>query len=220
MCPLLPIRKPVLCYVTDRKSLTGDAARAKELLLKKIEAVAAAGVDWIQLREKDLCARELAELTVLARERIGPKCKMFVSDRLDVALAKGADGAHLGEQGLPVAEAKRLLNEQAEGRVLLLGVSVHSLASAREAEGHGADYLIFGPIFPTPSKASFGAPQGLEKLREICAGAKIPVIAIGGITVEHFRGCLRAGASGIAAIRLFQDTRDLPALVSQWRNLS
>ena len=198
--------------------MSGNPAEAKELLLDKIEQAARAGVDCIQLREKDLSGRELSELASELLRRIGGRCLLLVNGRLDVALASGADGIHLGECSLPLAEAKRLIGERRTGANFVAGVSVHSLEAARQAERDGTDYMIFGPVFATPSKAGFGAPQGLAKLREVSGAVKIPVIAIGGITVENFRECLQAGAAGIAAIRLFQDSEDLPALVSQLRS--
>ncbi|MBI3485067.1 MAG: thiamine phosphate synthase, partial [Acidobacteria bacterium] len=97
------------------------------------------------------------------------------------------------------------------------GASCHSLAEAQAAERDGAHYLIFGPVFSTPSKSQFGAPQGIARLEEACRAVRIPVLAIGGITLDNAHECLRAGAAGIAAIRLFQDASDLPALVSSLR---
>jgi len=217
VCPLLPIRKPVLCYVSDRRSLASDAAAAKAILLDKIEQAAKAGVDWIQLREKDLSGRELAELAESVKQRLGGSSKLLINNRLDVALVTGAAGVHLGEHGLPVGEARRFLAERCPGREFLVGASTHSLKAAQEAEASGADYVIFGPVFATPSKADFGAPQGPAKLQEVCERVKIPVIAIGGITLENAGDALQAGASGLAAIRLFQDTADLHALVTQLR---
>jgi len=217
VCPLLPTRKPLLCYVTDRHGLSDDPAEAKRLLLDKIEQAAHAGVDFVQLREKDLSGRELAELTAQARRRISVACVLLVNDRLDVALANGAGGVHLGEHSLPVAEARRLASQECAQERFTVGASVHSLEAAREAVAQGANYLIFGPIFVTPSKMSFGEPQGLARLRAVCEGVRIPVIAIGGIAVDNFRDCLQAGASGIAAIRMFQDAVDLPERVSRLR---
>ena len=220
MCPLLPIRKPVLCYVTDRQSLAGPAAAARKLLLEKIENAAKAGVDWIQLREKDLSGHELADLARTALGSMSGASALLINDRLDVACVSGSSGVHLGENGVPVSEARRFAEERCKGRKFRVGISVHSMHAACEAERDGADYAIFGPIFATPSKASFGAPQGLVKLREVCQRLKIPVIAIGGITLENADECLAAGAEGIAAIRLFQDAADLKRVVEQLRNAS
>jgi thiamine-phosphate pyrophosphorylase len=117
-------------------------------------------------------------------------------------------------------EAKRLASARAEARDFLIGVSCHSLEAAKSAAGEGADYLFFGPVFATPSKAAFGAPQGLEPLAEVCRAVSTPVLAIGGITVANAAACLAAGASGIAAIRLFQDAPDMLALVHSLRKLA
>ena len=215
---LLPqIRDWKLCYVTDRKALAGSANEQIRVLLQKIESAARAGADWIQIREKDLSARELAGLVTEALLRVSGSCRIFVNDRLDVALAVGAGGVHLGETGIPVEEAKRLLHGENMQKDFLVGASVHSLESAKAAQASGADYVIFGPVFGTPSKASFGPPQGTEKLGELCRTLSIPVIAIGGITTENAAQCKAAGASGIAAIRLFQDAPDLEAVIRQLR---
>jgi thiamine-phosphate pyrophosphorylase len=207
----------VLCYVTDRRSLAEDPAAAKNILLEKIEQFAEAGVDWIQLREKDLPARELAELAAEALRRTKGHAALIINDRLDVACACKSAGVHLGERSLPVKEARRFASLRFTGAEFLVGVSVHSLEAAQAAERHGADYVIFGPVFATPSKESLGAPQGLAKLREVCEQIAIPVLAIGGITVENAQQCLAAGASGIAAIRLFQDAKDMKSVVARLR---
>src|ERR1700682_3797868 len=160
----------ILCYVTDRHSLS-EARKAQETLLSKVEAAAAAGVDWIQIREKDLSGRNCGLLTREALQRAAKSpgsnaapTRILVNDRLDVALSEGAGGVHLGENSLPLPEAKRLVKAQALSRHFLIGVSCHSLEAARSAASGGANYLFFGPIFATPWKAAFGAPQGLESL--------------------------------------------------------
>jgi thiamine-phosphate pyrophosphorylase len=196
-----------LCYVTDRKALSGASDEQIHLLLAKIEAAARAGVDWIQVREKDLPGGQLASLAAEAIRRVPPTCRILVNDRLDVAIAAGAGGLHLGEQSIPMHEAKCLLRDRDVNRDFLVGVSVHSFESAQAAEKSGADYLNFGPVFETPSKAAMGAPQGIEKLAQVCAGVSIPVFAIGGINAGNAPQCQAAGAAGIAAIRMFQDDR-------------
>jgi len=215
--PPPPIRNLKLCYVTDRKSLAGSAEEQIRLLLEKMEGAARAGVDLIQVREKDLCARELAALVSEGLRRIPKSCRILVNDRLDIACATGADGVHLGERGFPVKEAKRLLKDRKFPREFLVGVSAHSIESALAAETVGADYVIFGPVFETPSKSMFGLPKGVERLAEVCRKVKIPVIAIGGIAMENARECSAAGAAGIAAIRLFQDGADVATLVQALR---
>jgi thiamine-phosphate pyrophosphorylase len=214
-------KPPILCYVTDRSSLPLDSpADRRSALVRKIEALLSAGVDWLQIRERDLSAKELAALTRTAllhaathSERGGDAARILVNDRLDVALAERAGGVHLGEHGLPVAEAKRLVERHASLTNFLVGVSCHSLEAAKSAAAAGAAYLFFGPVFTTPSKAAFGAPQGLERLGEVCHRVSIPVIAIGGITAENAAACVAAGAAGFAAIRLFQDAPDPTATV-------
>jgi thiamine-phosphate pyrophosphorylase len=217
--------KPILCYVTDRLSLPAAPQKdLMDLLQKKIELIAAAGIDWIQLREKDLSGKQSASLAREALNRVlkqGSHSKfatrIIVNDRLDVALAEHAGGVHLGERSLPVEQAKRLLLSSPAAQTFphgfIVGVSCHSLEAAKSAASSGADYIFFGPVFATPSKAAFGSPQGLERLTEVCRSVNIPVLAIGGITRANISACFSAGASGIAAIRLFQDSADLRSIV-------
>lgn len=221
-------RRPILCYVTDRRSLPDAAGltaaaspKVTELLLKRVEAAAGAGIDWIQIREKDLSGGELTALVRSAIRRVmaaAPSTRIFVNDRLDVALATGAHGVHLGESAIPVQGACRLREEfiprGAATRNFVVGASCHSLDSALRAAQAGADYLYFGPVFETPSKAVFGPPQGVDLLAGVCNAVQIPVLAIGGITQDNARHCLTAGAAGIAAIRLFQESGDLSGLVA------
>ena len=194
-----------LCYVTDRKALPGPPEEQMRLLLEKIDGVARAGVDWMQIREKDLDARRLAALVEEAKSRAGRGCRVLVNDRLDVALLAGADGAHLGERSLPLVEACRFVRERRVDKPFILGVSTHGVKFVQEAQANGADYAIFGPVFATPSKLQYGPPKGLEQLAAACKSVSIPVLAIGGISLENARECVEAGAAGIAAIRLFQD---------------
>ena len=234
--PLSKPSAPIFCYVTDRQSLPRTSAGVSEqdslgALLHTITTAAAAGVHWIQIREKDLSGKDCSSLVRAALRFVKSShssARILVNDRLDVAIAERAAGVHLGENGLPVSEAKRLVlsDSQAASSAqdlvadFTVGVSCHSLAAATSAAAAGADYIFFGPVFPTPSKASYGPPQGLARLSEICRAVSVPVLAIGGITAENAADCLRAGASGIAAIRLFQDDRDLPAVVQRLANAS
>jgi thiamine-phosphate pyrophosphorylase len=221
--------KPILCYVTDRRGLNGSED-STEVLLEKIEALAGAGIDWIQIREKDLSGRKATLLVRRAlrsaREQTArdhPLPRILVNDRLDVALAEGAGGVHLGENSVRVSEAARLLGAQqaAAGGAqdFLVGVSTHSLEGAKSAASGGASYIFFGPVFATPSKASYGDPQGLDRLAEVCSAVAIPVLAIGGITLENARSCRAAGAAGIAAIRLFQDAPQHEGAIERIRGL-
>jgi len=212
---------PLLCYVTDLRALAGApqmaAAEGERGLLDVIERVAAAGVQWIQIREKDLPAARLATLVRAARRQCPPSARIVVNDRLDVVLSAGADGIHLGEMSLPPAGVVALLRERKSPgpgpESLLVGVSTHSLDAARAAELAGAAYVFFGPVFETPSKRIYGAPQGMERLAEVCRRVRIPVLAIGGITAANARQCFAVGAAGIAAIRLFQESADPSRLV-------
>jgi len=219
-------RIPLLCYVTDRRSLAvAEPAVPYRALLERIAATAAAGIDWIQIREKELSGRESSALAQealqrvanpAAAERAGAVLRILINDRLDVALAVQAGGVHLGEKSVPVQAARRLATTLGR-KDFLVGVSCHSLEAAKAAERNGADYLFFGPVFSTPSKAAYGAPQGLERLAEVCHALSAPVLAIGGVTQENCAACLAAGASGIAAVRLFQDAADLPSLAQTLR---
>jgi thiamine-phosphate pyrophosphorylase len=229
--PLSARNSPLLCYVTDRHSLRiANPADSLPALIQKIEEFVAAGIDWVQIREKDLPARELALLTRQAlliaakysAKRSSP-VRVLVNDCLDVAIAEGADGVHLGEKSLPVMEAKRLvesaIRKQTIEQSFLIGASCHSIEVAQTAERDGADYIFFGPVFSTPSKATYGEPQGLTRLTELCRLVAIPVLAIGGIA-ENANSCLQAGATGLAAIRLFQDASDPLLAVRRLHQLS
>jgi thiamine-phosphate pyrophosphorylase len=208
--------KPLLCYVTDRHALAEPSTLAEHVAL-----AIAAGIDWIQIREKDLPARELVTLTCaavkVAASGTHTRTQIIVNDRLDVALASGADGVHLGESSLPVA-AVHAWRRETRAQRFMIGASCHSIDAARAAERDGADYVIFGPIYSTPSKLKFGAPQGINRLAEVSRAVRIPVLAIGGITAENAAECVAAGASGVAAIRIFSDARDLAALVGRLRS--
>jgi thiamine-phosphate pyrophosphorylase len=156
----------------------------------------AAGLRAVQVREKDLPTRPLLDLArevrVLTREY---GARLFVNDRLDIALAVEADGVQLRADSMPVAAARRLL-----GPERLIGVSAHSAAEARRAEAEGADFVLLGPIYATPSKLAYGAPIGLEPLAEAAQQCRLPVFAIGGITAARLDAVHRAGARGAAVI--------------------
>ena len=200
---------PVLeiCYITDRRSL-----EPKPLLPFLFEAIGAA-VDLVQIREKDLTTRDLLTLVegvVSAAE--GTATRVVVNDRLDVALAAGAGGVHLGHKSLPAGTVRGMVPGK-----FLVGVSCHSLAEAVAAEQAKADYVLLGPIFETISKLAYGPPLGLEKLREVATRVKLPILALGGITVDRVKPCLEAGATGIAGISIFQSAPLLAARVRELR---
>ena len=192
------------CLVTDRRRLCPDArslADARRALVEQARRAAAGGIDLLQVRERDLEAADLAALVddVLAVTR-GSATRVVVNDRIDVALACGADGVHLRADSVPVAEARRLLAPP-----WLVGRSVHSVQEAIAAAG--ADYLIAGTVFPSASKRAGPAELlGIEGLRAIVNASAVPVLAIGGITPDRIDSVLAAGAAGIAAIGLFIDS--------------
>ena len=129
------------------------------------------------------------------------KTRLLVNDRFDIARAAGADGVHLTTRSLPAKLVRSICDDD-----FLIGVSVHSLKPAQQAQQEGADFVVFGPVFETPSKQIYGEPQGLQRLREVTKSLEgFPVIAIGGINRENADECFRAGARGIAAIRLFNE---------------
>ena len=161
-----------------------------------MEACLAAGLRGVQLREKDLPVRDLFDLASTLREttrRHG--ARLIVNDRADVALAAGADGVQRTHESLPVAALRGVA-----GPRFLIGASVHSLGDARIAAEEGADFLVFGPVYDTPSKRAYGPPQGLEALRRVAGEIARPVLAIGGITPSRVREVLAAGAVGVAVV--------------------
>ena len=196
-----------ICYITDRRSL-----EPKPLHPLIVEALGA-GVDLVQIREKDLATRDLLKLVEGAvSATAGTSTRVVVNDRLDVALAAGAGGVHLGHQSLPADAVRGMVPGE-----FLVGVSCHSLAEAIAAEQAKADYILLGPIFETPSKLAYGPPLGLEKLREVATRVKLPLLALGGMTVDRVRPCLEAGATGIAGISIFQSAPSLDARVRELR---
>jgi thiamine-phosphate pyrophosphorylase len=202
------LKSPIVCYVTDRKSLSDGPGGAS--VHDKIQMAIEAGADWVQIREKDLPGRALADLVrgAVAAGLERAVSRVIVNDRLDVALAAGAAGVHLGRESLNAREVVPWCRSRNAPPEFLVGVSCHNLGESREAESAGASYIFFGPIFDTPSKRGLGAPQGVSRLAEICRTVRIPVIAIGGVDEGNAAECLRAGAAGIAAIRMFQQARD------------
>jgi thiamine-phosphate pyrophosphorylase len=185
----------IRCYITDRRSLPSGAT-----LIDNITRNLLAGVEWIQIREKDLSARDLFDLTQQVLSLPNPHgTKILVNTRLDAALAAGAAGAHL-PTGSPAPQVWRALLPPE----FLIGVSCHNIDEVRAAEDQGADYAVFGPVFAPRSKASDLEPRGIEGLERAARDVSIPLLALGGITAANAEACIQAGAAGIAAISLYQ----------------
>jgi thiamine-phosphate pyrophosphorylase len=185
----------IRCYITDRKSLPSEDA-----LLATIARNLAAGVDWIQIREKDLSARDLLALVCNVKALpMSSRATILVNSRTDVALAAGADGVHLPADSIPPKTLRPTVPAE-----FLIGVSCHTTEEVRQAETDDADYVLFGPVFAPISKSSDLAARGLEGLAEAVLAVSIPVIALGGITRKNVDECVTAGAKGIAGISLFQ----------------
>jgi len=179
-----------LCLVTDRRQ-----TRERDLAAVVGDCLAA-GLRAVQVREKDLSAAELARLCRALREPTrAAGALLLVNDRVDVALAVGADGVQRTTTSLPIADIRAVADKR-----LGIGASVHSLGEALEAEREGANWVVFGPIYDTPSKRAYGAPQGVAALARVARSVRIPVIAIGGITPERAGEVRAAGAHGVAVI--------------------
>lgn len=206
-----PHSKSLLYYITDRAAFSADETTRRRRLLQKIAEAASAGVDYIQLREKDLPGRELESL---AREAVrileGMRTALLINSRSDVALASGAAGVHLRSDDISPKEVKGIWQDcgadvaaRESRNEPPIAVSCHSVEEAQRAADGGATFAVFGPVFEKKDIPTV-VPAGLNQLREACK-ARIPVLALGGITLSNARQCLEAGASGIAAIRLFQE---------------
>lgn len=186
----------IRCHITDRR-----AAGGVEALLSVIERNARSGIEWIQIREKDLDARSLAALVEQALLRAGG-ARILVNSRADIALACGAAGLHLPADSPPPSAWRPICPPG-----FLIGVSCHGIDDLIEAEQRGADYAFFSPVFRPLSKDDPRPVHGLEGLRRACAAVRIPVLALGGITAENAPLCLAAGAAGVAGITLFQSSQ-------------
>ena len=209
----LPIIYPITSGETTPHTTPDDPRFLN--ILHLVQAAVAAEVPLFQIREKALPARLLYELTTRAVEITrGSQTRLLVNDRSDIARAAGADGVHLTTHSLPAGVVRSIY-----GSEFLIGVSTHSLEAAREVAKAGADFVVFGPVFETESKRVYGAPQGVERLREVTRELRdFPVVAIGGIAIDNVEKCFAAGASGVAAIRLLNDVSEMALIVEKIRN--
>ena len=217
----------LLYYITDRKSLAGTDAQQRNRLLVRIGEAAQSGVDYIQLREKDLAARDLERL---AREAVrtvrghSATVKLLINRRTDVAIATGADGVHLPAGELPASDV-RTLWMQVSNRAPIIAVSVHTVVELRAAVTDGANFAVLAPIFEKPHTDV--QEIGLDPLRAACAGPTpddaglqrhLAVLALGGVTLANAADCMATGAAGVAGIRLFQ-SGDVAETVRRLRDL-
>ncbi|MFQ5770638.1 MAG: thiamine phosphate synthase [bacterium] len=201
--------------VNFRLYLISDRRQSQNRPLSEvIREACQAGIKAVQLREKDLPPISLYHL---ARE-INEICqsnhtKLLINDRADIAQAVNADGIHLTSQSLPVETVRKCLTS-----LNIIGVSTHSLAEAQQAEASGCDFILFGPIFESPSKIAFGKPQGLKKLYELTKVVNVPIFAVGGIHPERAKQCVENGAAGVAVISAIMRAPDIHKIVKKFEN--
>lgn len=204
-----------LYLITDRHLFTHHASHITHHFFNAVEEALKGGVQAVQLREKDLEVRELLRMAYVLRELTsGYGAKLFINDRVDVALAVDADGVHLGGSSMPAFAARK-----AAGEGMFIGVSAHNVTEAVKAEEEGADFVTLGPVFETPSKLKYGKPLGLGLLREVSAIISIPVFAIGGIKKERVKDTLESGASGISLISAILGSEQIQSNTEEFMRL-
>jgi thiamine-phosphate diphosphorylase len=193
--------RPAICFVTPGRVRSAEGQDAQDLVRLVVRA-ATAGANLIQIRERELPDRALLGLVgrILA-EVDRSRALVVVNERADIAMAAGADGVHLRAQGVTPSRLRPIVPEG-----FVIGRSVHSTDEAVAAAAAGGDYLIFGTVFPSASKPANHPVAGIERLREVCASVRLPVIAIGGITTARFHEVAAAGAAGVAAIGMFVES--------------
>lgn len=201
---------PRLYLVSDRSLFKDD-----EDLYKAIRTAFKAGLKAVQLREKTLPAGQVFKMANKLRaiaEDFGA-C-LFINERVDIALCVGAEGVHLGQSGIPVSAARKIASKN-----LLIAVSTHSVQEALEAETNGADFITYGPVYQTPSKMKYGAPVGLDSLREAKSNVAIPLLGIGGINLDNAKDVISAGADGIAMIRGILSEKNIDYTVKKYLSI-
>lgn len=217
----MPLRPspPILYLITRGVSTEATSPDAPEFnnILQQIAAAVDAGIDFVQIREKQMTARALFELTerAVALTR-GTNTRILVNDRADIAAGACADGVHLTTQSIDVAIIRQKFGEE-----FLIGASTHTLTEAVTARDQGADFVVFGPVYETPSKRLYGSPVGLGKLEEVTRTLEgFPLLALGGISIDNAKDCLEAGAAGIAGISLFGDAGSLQRVAAEIRGFA
>ena len=207
----------LLYYITDRTQFAGNENERQQKLLAKIAEAASCSIDFIQLREKDLSGRHLESLAATATElvrRCSQKTRMLINTRTDIALAAGADGVHLQSRDISPVDVRAIWRAAGGGSGPVTAVSCHTEEEVAAAQKARADFVVFGPVFEK-YRASTVQATGMEALRSACRH-QIPVLALGGVTLENAHACMQAGAAGIAAIRLFQEN-DIKNVVTKLR---
>ena len=208
--PFKPVEKQELDFlqvylITDLKRI------GKDRFLSAVEEALQGGVRALQIREKDLNPNDLLALALEVKPLVQRyHAKLFINDRADIAVMAGADGVHLTETSIQAREVKNSFPD------LIVGVSTHSIEGARRAETQGADFITFSPIYETPSKANYGPPQGLDLLRQATQTVRLPVLALGGITLHRVPECLEQGAFGVAVISGIWDSTHIKQQSSEY----
>jgi thiamine-phosphate pyrophosphorylase len=194
-----------LLFITDSKL-------SEKNLSVIVNAACSSGLKAVQIREKDMPAKDLLKLAQSIRLiTVKYKASLIINDRLDIALLSKANAIHVPQNGIPLNLIQKFALR------MLAGKSVHSISDAIKAQKEGYDYLLFGPVFKTPAKIKYGRPQGLGNLKKICKAVNIPVFAVGGITPNRARICLQSGAYGVAVIRAIMKSSDIRKTINEFK---
>lgn len=199
-----------LYLITDRRLFTSHGSQ-----FTAVEDALKGGLRAVQLREKDLGTRDLLNMAYMMRDLTKQyNARLFINDRVDIALSVGADGVHLGQNSMPARPVRKI-----SGNKLLIGVSTHGIDEAIEAEKDGADFITVGPIYQTPSKLKYGNPIGIDTLRKVKSKVSIPVLAIGGIKVDKVKEVTEVGADGIALISAILTAENIKETTEEFMRL-